>query len=66
VTQADNPWNVSYKLASDKMKNNTILTTLKKPDFFFTRDLKETMDTMMNQFPPTDDEKSDSTHQEES
>ena len=41
VTASSNPWSQVYKLAAGKVRNNSIMTTLKKPDgsdFKYTRD----------------------------
>jgi hypothetical protein len=40
LTTSSNPWNEVYKLAAEKRKDNTQLTTLRKPDGSLTEDLK--------------------------
>jgi len=43
LTPATNPWNEVYKLAAGKKKNNTQLTTLRKPDGTLTKDTRDTL-----------------------
>ena len=54
MTTVPNPWNVVYKLASGKMKDNSVISTLKRPDGSLTNNIDETMQYMMQQFIPQD------------
>jgi len=51
MTTVRNPWNEVYKLASGKMKDNSVISTLKRPDGSLTNNTDE---TMMQQFIPQD------------
>ena len=62
ITPSTNPWNEVYKIASAKFRKPTAMTTLKKEDGSFTKDLQETMALMMQQFTPTDDTNEDNTY----
>ena len=54
MTTVLNSWNVVYKLASGKMKENSVIPTLKRPDGSLTNNIDETMQLMMVQFIPQD------------
>ena len=54
MTSSTNPWNEVYKLATGKRKNNTQLTTLRKPDGSLTADIRETLQHMLEYFVPED------------
>jgi hypothetical protein len=45
-----NPWHEVYKLAAGKRKNNTQLTTLRKPDGSLMADISETLQHMLEYF----------------
>jgi hypothetical protein len=48
-----------YKLAAGKRRNNTQITTLRKPDGSLTEDLRETLQFMLEHFTPDDKEEDD-------
>ena len=48
-----------YKLAAEKRRNNTLITTLRKPDESLTEDLRETLQLMLEHFTPDDKEDDD-------
>jgi len=48
-----------YKLAAGKRRNNTQITTLRKPDGSLTEDLRETLQLMLEHFTPDDKEEDD-------
>jgi hypothetical protein len=50
LTSAANPWNEVYKIAAEKRKRITQLTTLKKPDGSLTKDTSETLKHMLEYF----------------
>jgi hypothetical protein len=50
LTSSTNPWNEVYKLAAGKRKNNTQLATLRKPDGSLTKDIRETLQHMLEYF----------------
>ena len=54
MTSLANQWNEVYKLAPWKRKNNTKLTTLRKPDGSLTADIRETLQHMLEYFVPED------------
>ena len=62
LTTSTNPWNEVYKLAAGKSRNNTQLTTLRKPDRSLTEDMRETLQLMQDHFTPEDKEKDDTDH----
>ena len=62
LTPSNNPWNAVYRLATGKIRKNTQLTTLKKPDGSFTQNLTESMNYMLENFAPDDKEEEDSEH----
>jgi hypothetical protein len=45
MTSSINPWKEVYKLAACKRKNNTQITTLRKPDGILTADIRENLST---------------------
>jgi len=57
-----NPWNEVYKLAAGKRRNNTQITTLRKPDGSLTEDLRETLRLMLEHFTPVDKEEDTEHH----
>jgi hypothetical protein len=59
VTTSSNPWNVVYKLATEKVKSCSTLSTLRKPDGTVTTDMAETISFMMDSFTPADKEETD-------
>ena len=59
ATTTTNPWNAVYKLASGNFKQNNTLSTLRKPDGTYTKDLTETMRYMIETFTPEDKEETD-------
>jgi len=60
ITTAANPWNVVYKVAAGKRKNNTQITSLRKQDGTLTTDMEETVKLMLDYFTPEDKEQDDS------
>jgi hypothetical protein len=60
MTSSTNPWNEVYKLAAGKRKNNTQLTTLRKPDGSLTADIRETLQHILEYF-VTEDKDNDDT-----
>lgn len=54
-----NPWNAAHKLANGRLRNQTSLTTLKKSDRTYTKDIQETITHMLNYLTPEDDKESD-------
>jgi len=42
------PWSHAYKLATGKLRTNSIMTTLRKPDATVTSSILETMNTMLD------------------
>ena len=61
MTSSANPWNEVYKLVACKRKNNTQITTLRKPNGILTADIRETLKHMLDYFTPEDKETDDST-----
>ncbi|KAF2895213.1 hypothetical protein ILUMI_10962 [Ignelater luminosus] len=62
TTRGSNPWNKVYKLASGKLKNGTILTTLQLENGQFTRDLGDSLENLMNKFIPVDSTNDDNNY----
>jgi len=54
LTTSSNPWNDVYKLAAGKRRNNTQITTMRKPDGSLTEELRETLQLMPKHFTPED------------
>jgi hypothetical protein len=50
VTASSNPWSQVYKLATGKLRSNSIMTTLRKPDGSETSSIPETINIMLNHF----------------
>jgi uncharacterized membrane protein YheB (UPF0754 family) len=48
LTTSTNPWNVVYKLATNKLKTSPTMTTIQKPDGSYTESLEETMQVMLD------------------
>ena len=65
LTTTMNPWNAAYKLATGKLKTNTLLTTLRKNDGTYTKDLSETINHMLDTFITADEERNDSEQQKQ-
>jgi hypothetical protein len=61
-TTGSNPWNAVYKLASEKLRSKTTLSTLKTQNGTYTSDIENTIKHMMEYFIPEDNESSDSAH----
>jgi len=59
LTTSSNPWNEEYKLAAGKRRDNTQITTLRKPDGSLTEDLSETLQLLLEHFTPDDKEEDD-------
>jgi len=59
-----NPWSQVYKLAAGKARNNTIITTLRKPDGSETTNILDTIKTMMNHLIPEDIEEESYYHKQ--
>ena len=55
LTYDTNPWNVVYKLASNKVKRSQPLSTLKKPEALLKTDFKETITYMLDYLIPKDE-----------
>jgi hypothetical protein len=58
-TKECNPWNAVYRLAFRKLQNKTTLATLMTPSGAYTTDIEGTVNQMMDQFIPEDNEGSD-------
>jgi hypothetical protein len=56
VTASVNPWPQVYKLAAGKARKNTITTTLRKPDGTMTKNIRDTLNTMLDHIIPEDEE----------
>jgi hypothetical protein len=54
MMSSTNPWNEVHKLAAGKRKNNTQITTLRKPNGTLTADIRETLQHMLDYFTPED------------
>ena len=63
ITEGSNPWNAVYKIAANKLRENSTLTTLQKEDGTYTNDMTDTLDYMMDHFSPTDNEQDDNEKQ---
>jgi hypothetical protein len=59
LTASSNSWKKVYKLAAGNRRDNTQITTLRKPDGFLTEDLRETLQLMLEHFTPDDKEEDD-------
>ena len=57
-----NPCNTVYKLATDKIKSCSTLSTIRRPDGTVTTDVAETINVMMGHFTPADEEETDDYH----
>jgi hypothetical protein len=57
-----NPWNEVHKSEAGKRRDNTQITTLRKPDGFLTEDLRETLQLMLEHFTPDDKEEDTELH----
>ena len=51
-----------YNLAAGKSRNNTQITTLRKPDGSLNEDMRETLQPMLEHFKPEDKEEDDADH----
>jgi ribonuclease HI len=56
VTASINPWSQVYKLAAGKARNNSIMTSLRKPDGTLTTSILETMNIMLDHLITEDEE----------
>jgi 3,4-dihydroxy-2-butanone 4-phosphate synthase len=56
MTTPANPWNEVYKLAAGRRKTSTQITTLRKPDGSLTADTKKTLQLMLDNVTPKDNE----------
>jgi hypothetical protein len=61
VTSSSNPWSRVYKLATGKVRSNTIMTTLRKPDGTETSSILETMNIMLDHLITVDREEEEET-----
>ena len=59
ATTAANPWNMVFKLATDKIRNSNTLSTIRRPDGTVTSGMEETLNIMIEHFTPADDEATD-------
>jgi hypothetical protein len=59
MTSPFNPWNEVYKLASNKTRSKTTITTLQKPDGTKTENTEETLRFILHQFTPDDNPQDD-------
>ena len=62
TTSPSNPWNEVYKLASNKARSKTTITTLQKPDGTKTESSEETLRFILNQLTPDDIPQEDASH----
>lgn len=62
-TSNSNPWNAVYKLAAGKLHNQTGLSTLQTQDGTYTTNLASTIQHLMDNFIPEDDNSTDDEHQ---
>lgn len=65
ITEGSNPWNAVYKIAANKLRGNSSLTTLQKEDGTYTTDAASTVEYMMAHFTPDDNEQDDSEKQKQ-
>ena len=61
-TNECNPWNAAYRLATGKLQNQTILSTLQTPNCTYTTDIEGTVNQMMDHFIPDDNQSSDNAY----
>jgi ribonuclease HI len=62
TTSPLNPWNEVYKLASNKIRSKTTITTLQKPDGTNTESTEETLRFILHQLTPDDNPQDDTYH----
>jgi len=62
LTTSTNPWNVVYKLATNKLKTSPTMTTIQKTDVSYTASLEETMQVMLDYHVAVDDKRDDNEH----
>ena len=62
MTASLNPWSHVYKLATGKVRSNSIMTTLRKPDGTVTSSILETMNTMLDHLITDDGEEENQHH----
>ena len=62
VAASLNPWSHVYKLATGKVRTNSIMTTLRKPDGTVTSSILDTMDTMLDHLITDDGEEENQHH----
>ena len=60
-----NPWNAAYKISAGKIRNQSILSTIRKTNGTYTEDMESTLHYMMDYFVPDDNKESDSDYQRE-
>jgi len=58
-THTSNPWNAVYRLASNKNRKSSTMTTVLKPDGSYTSNLNETMQVMLDHLITKDDQTED-------
>jgi len=54
LMESFNPWNEVYKFEAGKKRNNTLITTLRRPDGSLTEDLREILQLLLEHFTPQD------------
>jgi len=59
INDGVNPWDIVYKIAAEKIRTTTRLTTPEKEDGTYTTDTKNTIMHMLEHFVPDDREDSD-------
>jgi hypothetical protein len=62
MTSSPNPWNEVYKLVSNKLRNKTIIMTLRKPDGNKTETTEETLRLILHQLNQNDNTQEDTNH----
>ena len=62
VAASLNPWSHAYKLATGKVRTNSIMTTLRKPDGTVTSSILETMNSMLDHLITDDGEEENQHH----
>jgi len=62
ITTSTNPWNVVYKLATNKLKSSPTMTTIQKTDGSYTESLEETMQVILDHHIAVDNKRDDNEH----
>jgi hypothetical protein len=62
TTSPLNPWNELYKLAFNKTRSKTMITTLQKQDGAETESTEETLQLILDQLSPDDNPQDDTHH----